>query len=80
MSIITRYSDTCKVKQADSNKTVEAVIQEFAEHSKLIVILNKSVKLSMKWNGKVYEGRMAGLDFVSDGPVVSKTQTGIRGV
>ncbi|NBP56110.1 hypothetical protein EBU71_06165 [bacterium] len=80
MSVITRYSDTCKVKQADSNKTVEAVIQEFVEHSKLIVILNKSVKLSMKWNGKVYEGRMAGLDFVSDGPVVSKTQTGIRGV
>lgn len=80
MSVITRHGDTCKVKQADSNKTVEAVIQEFVEHSKLIVILNKSVKLPMKWNGKVYEGRMAGLDFVSDGPVVSKTQTGIRGI
>ncbi len=80
MSTITRYSDTCKVKQADGNKIVEAVVQEFIEHSKLVVILNKSIKLPMKWNGKVYEGRMAGLDFVSDGPVVSKTQTSIRGI
>lgn len=80
MSTITRYSETCKVRQADSNKTVDAVIQEFVEHSKLVVILNKSVKLPMKWNGKIYEGRMAGLDFVSEGPVVSKTQTGIRGI
>lgn len=80
MTTITRHSDTCKVKQADSNKSVDAVVQEFVEHSKLIVILNKSVKLPMKWNGRVYEGRMAGLDFVSDGPSISKTQSGVRGV
>lgn len=80
MSVITRHSETCIVRQADSKKSVEAVVQEFVEHSRLNVVLNKSVKLSMKWNGKVYEGRMAGLDFVSDGPTISRTQTSVRGV
>jgi hypothetical protein len=79
MSTITRHSDTCQVKQVSSNKLVEAVVQDFNECEMLTVVLNKSVKLSMKWNGRVYEGHMAGMDFISNGPTVSKTQTGIRG-
>ena len=79
MSTITRHSDTCQVKQSSSNKLVEAVVQDFREGEMLNVILNKSVKMSMKWNGRVYEGRMAGMDFVSDGPTISKTQTSTRG-
>jgi hypothetical protein len=55
------------------------VVESFEEHVKLNVIVNKAVKISMKWNGKKYEGRSAGIDFESDGPTVSKTQTGIRG-
>jgi hypothetical protein len=58
---------------------VEAVVQDFREKETLNVILNQSVKMSMKWNGRLYEGRMAGMDFTSAGPTVSKTQTGIRG-
>jgi hypothetical protein len=58
---------------------VEAVVQDFREKETLNVILNQSVKMSMKWNGRLYEGRMAGMDFTSTGPTVSKTQTGIRG-
>lgn len=79
MNTITRHSDTCQVKQTSSNKLVEAVVQDFRQNEVLHVILNKSVKMSMKWNGKVYEGRMAGMDFTTDGPTVSKTQTGSRG-
>jgi len=79
LSTITRHSDTCQVKQSSSNKLVEAVVQDFREGEMLNVILNKSVKMSMKWNGRVYEGRMAGMDFVSDGPTISKTQTSTRG-
>jgi hypothetical protein len=67
------------VKQATSNKTVEAVVHEFKEQQNLTVVLNKSVKLPMTWNGRMYEGRMAGIDFVSDGPTVNKTKTSIRG-
>jgi hypothetical protein len=30
----------------------------------------------MTWNGKMYEGRMAGIDFVSEGPTIIKTKIG----
>lgn len=79
MSEVLRYNSTCQVQQANSSKKIEAEVHEFKERDFLMVVLNKSVKLPMKWNGKVYEGRMAGLDFVSDGPVVKKTQTSLRG-
>ena len=79
MSTITRHSDTCMIKMAKSSKNTEAVVESFEEHVKLNVIVNKAVKISMKWNGQKYEGRSAGMDFESDGPTVSKTQTGIRG-
>jgi hypothetical protein len=64
---------------AKSSKNTEAVVESFEEHVKLNVIVNKAVKISMKWNGQKYEGRSAGMDFESDGPTVSKTQTSIRG-
>jgi hypothetical protein len=67
------------IKMAKSSKNTEAVVESFEEHVKLNVIVNKAVKISMKWNGQRYEGRSAGMDFESDGPTVSKTQTGIRG-
>ena len=79
MSEIKRYSDTCDVKNVTSNKIVEAVVQDFKELDTLYVIINKSVKLAMKWNGRVYEGRMAGMDFVSNGPKISITRAGSRG-
>lgn len=79
MSTITRHSDTCMIKMAKSSKNTEAVVESFEENVKLNVIINKAVKISMKWNGQKYEGRSAGMDFESDGPTVSKTQTGIRG-
>lgn len=74
-----RYAETCEVKQAASGKIVEAVVHDFKEQNKLIVVLNKSVKLNMIWNGKIYEGKMAGMDFVSDGPKVTKYSTSSRG-
>jgi hypothetical protein len=79
MSTITRHSDTCQIKQVSSGKIVEAVVQDFQENVVLHVIVSKAVKITMKWNGKVYEGRMASMDFVSNGPTVNKTQTGVRG-
>lgn len=76
---VVRYGETCTVKQANSSKSVEAVVFEFKEQKSLTVVLNKSVKLPMTWNGKLYEGKMAGIDFVSNGPAVKKTTTSIRG-
>ncbi len=79
MSTIRSHSDVCDVKNVTSNKVVEAVVQDFKELDTLYVIINKSVKLAMKWNGRVYEGRMAGMDFVSNGPKISVIETNIRG-
>lgn len=79
MSTITRHSDKCTVRQVSSNRNVEAEVMQFNEGRNLTVVMNKSVKLLMNWNGRVYEGRMAGMDFESNGPRISKTQTGVRG-
>lgn len=79
MSKIKRYSDTCDITNVSSNMLVEAVVQDFKENESLHVILNKSVKLTLKWSGKIYEGRVAGMDFKSSGPKVSITHTGSRG-
>jgi hypothetical protein len=73
---ITRHEDFCEVQQANSSKTVRAEVMDFKEQDRLTVVLNKSVKLPMKWNGRLYEGRMAGMDFVTSGPKVTKTSTG----
>ena len=52
------------------------VVFEFKERKSLTVVLNKSVKLPMTWNGKLYEGKMAGIDFTSAGPSINKTTSG----
>jgi hypothetical protein len=67
------------IKMAKSSKITEAVVESFEDKVKLNVIINKAIKINMIWNGKKYEGRSAGMDFESDGPTVSKTQTGVRG-
>ena len=75
-NVKTRYEATCMVTQDNSGKSVTAEVMSFTEGTNLVVIMNKSVKLSMSWNGKVYEGRMAGMDFVSNGPTGQKYTEG----
>jgi len=76
MATIIRHSGTCQIKMSKSAKLTEAVVQDFEEHKILNVVVNKAVKISMKWNGKLYEGRSAGMDFESTGPTVTRTITG----
>lgn len=79
MTEIIRHGETCEVKQANSGKVVVAEVMSFNDKRNLTVVMNRSVKMNMSWNGRCYEGRMAGMDFVSDGPSVSKTSIGSRG-
>jgi hypothetical protein len=79
MSETLRYSETCLIKMAKSSKETTAVVESFEDKVKLNVIVNKAIKISMKWNGRYYEGRSAGMDFESTGPTVTRTTTGIRG-
>ena len=79
MATVLRHSDTCQIKMAKSVKMTEAVVQDFEYKVLLNVIVNKAVKISMKWNGRCYEGRGAGMDFESNGPTITRTQTASRG-
>jgi hypothetical protein len=79
VATILRHSETCQIKMAKSAKLTEAVVQAFEDKVLLNVIVNKAVKISMKWNGRCYEGRSAGMDFESVGPTVTRTSTGSRG-
>lgn len=63
-----RYDETCQVTCEDNDKTLIADVLDFKEEKILIVSLEKSLKLTMPWNGKIYEGRLAGKSFVSSGP------------
>jgi len=79
LSTVIRHGDTCQIKMAKGAKSVEAVVSQFIFEDSLDVVVNKSVKLKLRWNGKCYEGRSAGMDIESAGPTVTYTQTGIRG-
>gem|GEM_PF-4152767 len=79
MSDIIRHGETCQVKNLRNGKLAESVVADFAYQKKLNVVINKEIKLNMVWNGRCYEGRAAGIDFESSGPVVQKSTTGIRG-
>jgi hypothetical protein len=76
MATVTRYSDTCEIKASGSGKTTEAVVHDFVDKQSLTVIVNKTIKIGMRWNGRCYEGRSAGMDFESMGPTISRTQIG----
>jgi hypothetical protein len=73
---VRRYGDKCNVKQVNTSKIVEAEVFDFREHDTLTVVFGKAIKVPMVWNGKLYEGKMAGIDFVSEGPTVKVTKTG----
>lgn len=62
------YADTCDVTTVGSNKTVVAEILYHDPGRRLDVAINRSVKLSLRHTGQIYEGRAAGLDFESTGP------------
>lgn len=76
MNTKVRYDASCDVIQESTNRTVKAEVMAFNEGRNLTVVMNKSVKLLMSWNGKVYEGRMAGIDFISNGPKGQKYTEG----
>lgn len=68
MTVKIRYESTCKVTNEKTNASVDAEVVSFNEGRNLTVVLNRSVRLLLNWNGHVYEGRTAGMDFISNGP------------
>jgi hypothetical protein len=72
------FADTCKLTNTNNGVEVEAEIIEYKPGKMLIVSLNRSVKLTLKHNGKIYVGAMAGIEFVSTGPAETITYQGRR--
>lgn len=72
----TKVSDTCEVSCIETMKSVNAVVLDFKDKSKLTVVLNKTIKLTLTWNGRVYLGKHAGLEFYSNGPDIKTFSTG----
>lgn len=64
----TKYEDKCQVVCEDNDKSLTAEILDFKEHKMLVVSLERSIKLTMPWNGRIYEGKMMGRSFISSGP------------
>lgn len=70
----TEYSDTCEIHNTDRGKTFTAEILNFVPEKILDVSLDRSVKISMRWqnsptgSGGFYIGSMAGMEFTSEGP------------
>jgi hypothetical protein len=53
-----------------------ADIIAFKEHQYLTVAVEKELKLELRWNNKIYEGRMGRLSFTSEGPVIRDFKQG----
>ena len=66
-------SDSCDLLCEDNGRRMTGEVLNFKEKHYLTVSVNRQIKLELKWNGKVYCGRMANLSFVTSGPAPAVT-------
>ena len=66
--------DKCKLTCTSNGITMEADVMCFKEGQFLSVAIAE-MKINMKFNGKLYEGKAAGMDFTTPGPKVFKQYT-----
>lgn len=60
--------DTCEVICEDNGRKIVAEVLNYTKHKLLTVSIDRSLKLTLAWNGKIYEGQMGKISFVSNGP------------
>lgn len=60
--------DTCEVICEDNGRKMVADVLSFSKNKMLTVSIDRSLKLTLAWNGKIYEGNMGPISFVSNGP------------
>lgn len=68
--------NTCEIMCEDNGRRMVGEILSFREHDHLAVSVDRQIKLDMKWNGYVYEAKMAKLSFTTDGPLVRTIRQG----
>ena len=67
---------TCEIMCEDNGRRMVGEILSFREHDHCAVSVDRQIKLDMKWNGYVYESKMAGLSFTTDGPLIRTIKQG----
>jgi hypothetical protein len=67
-----QHEQTITVTCSDNGKSNVADVLSFVAEQKLIVSLNKSIKMEMSYNprNKLYVAHQTGLEFVSKGPAI----------
>jgi len=67
----TVYDDTCMLHNTDNEMTMEVDVLDFFLSKKLVVSIEKSVKLNLLYDEyhNIYVGSMAGMEFTSEGPI-----------
>lgn len=74
-----KYIDeTCEVICEDNGRKVVADILSFTERKHLSVSIDRKVRVDLQWNGRIYEGRMATMTFVSNGPNIVQVKNSRR--
>ena len=68
--------DTCEILCEDNGRKMVGDILSFKENQYLTVVLEKELKLELRWNNRIYEGRMGRLSFTSEGPVIRNFKQG----
>lgn len=68
--------DDCEIICEDNGRKMVADILAFKEHQYLTVAVEKELKLELRWNNRIYEGRMGKLSFTSEGPVIRNVKQG----
>lgn len=63
--------ETCEVTCEDNGRSVTADLLSFTKEKFISVSIEKSIRLNMTWNGKVYSGRMGKLTFNTFGPTIN---------
>jgi hypothetical protein len=66
--------DKCKLTCTSNGIVMDADVLSFKEEQFLSVAIAE-MKISMNFNGKLYEGKAAGMNFTTPGPKVTKQYT-----
>lgn len=64
-----KHENICELYCVDTDRTQQAEVLDFNLHRHLTVAIAGN-KITLSWNPKFehYQGKMAGLDFTSEGP------------
>ena len=63
------------ITNTKSDVSVEVEVDNFREGQRFDAFVATN-KISMNWNGKIYVGNMAGMEFISEGPTVRYIKEG----